>query len=205
MSVVGKLPFVNRILWGLGEDDLKSLADLLNSSSVVPQVRSLYDENLAITEDDKGVSYVTLYIDELTRRIETGYLVYTEDGCGLFVCDKGSRAMREYEINGNKWEIVYEGLTVEEFRGVLDDITEKVGSGSLPPYTEEDAGKVLAVNEDGDGVAFIENAPKSIIAKSVELLEEAPTEDNPNGLKFVLLDEEPETYQNGYFYIIKGE
>ena len=37
---------------------------------------------------------------------------------------------------------------------------------------------------------------------SVAYLTEAPTSDNTNGLIFVVLDTEPDTYYNGYYYII---
>ena len=41
-------------------------------------------------------------------------------------------------------------------------------------------------------------------AEEVEYLTVAPTADNPNGLKFVILDSEPAVKYNGYLYIIKG-
>lgn len=41
------------------------------------------------------------------------------------------------------------------------------------------------------------------LAEGVQFLTEAPTADNPDGLKFVVLTSEPATKYNGYIYIIK--
>ena len=43
------------------------------------------------------------------------------------------------------------------------------------------------------------------IDAGLEVTYTAPVAPNPNGLKFAILTEEPDTYYQGYFYIIQGE
>ena len=142
MSVLGKKPYVNKVLESLTSDELNELLRLINTSKkeLTPTVLSLYDYNRFITDDNLGVHYVTLYMDELTRTVETGYLCYSEEECALFVGDNGFDLMREYRIDPVRrtWEPVNENLTVEELRGCVADIAggKKTDSSNFIVYTD---------------------------------------------------------------------
>lgn len=55
-------------------------------------------------------------------------------------------------------------------------------------------GKLVGLNSSGRGVA----------TNSIPYITTAPTDNNTDGLKFVVLSAEPATYYTGYYYIITG-
>lgn len=68
-------------------------------------------------------------------------------------------------------------------------------TGGLPDYTN------ITLSEYNNLVDAINGS----ILPVIPYLTVAPTEDNENGIKIVVIAEEPDTYYDGYLYVITGE
>ena len=127
MSVLGKKPFVNKIIESLSTEQIVKLRKLIDNPTDLRTV-ALYGVDNLLSESDKGVHFVKCKLEELSLRIVQGFLCYADDdNCALFVFNNGSDIVEEYVIypKVRKFERVYEYLNAEEFRRVLDDSEEE--------------------------------------------------------------------------------
>ena len=130
MSVLGKKPFVNKIIESLSTEQIVKLRKLIDNPTDLRTI-ALYGVDNLLSENDKGVHFVKCKLEELSLRIVQGFLCYADDdNCALFVFNNGSDIVEEYVIypKVRKFERVYEYLNAEEFRRVLDDSEEQGGS-----------------------------------------------------------------------------
>lgn len=109
-------PFISKVLDSLSDENLSSLASLIDSHSNNFSYRSLIDSNNLLTSSDKGVGLFTIQLDEHT--IRTGYLLYNNSYCVLLSYVSNSERVAEYQINlsNMKAEMVKEYLTTDYFR-----------------------------------------------------------------------------------------
>lgn len=110
--------------------------------------------------------------------------------------------------NGQTWHtvhaVVYSGCEIEHLFVQEDFFKDYAQFGEVNTKIEDlDARKQEKLNSDS--VISVSKVTAKTIDAGFEYVSEAPTENNPNGIKFAILDEEPEEYKDGYFYIIKGE
>ena len=128
MSVLGKKPFVNKILDSCDKDQITTLADLMNNLGE-PTVVSLYGSENMISDDNKGISYVTFKLNELLAQTIDGILIYVDnDNCGFFGIPSGSDIVAEFSINpvNKTYKSIKEYLTVEELRQICGDRTADI-------------------------------------------------------------------------------
>lgn len=131
-SILGRTPFVDKILSSCSSEQLSTLASLVNNPGSASTVY-LYGNDRLLSESNKGVSYVQLMIDEYSRRYLNGFLVYVDnDHCGFFSFTSNSSHIVEIEIHPTDLTYVdiYENLSAEEFRRTLADMAGGGGSGS---------------------------------------------------------------------------
>ena len=133
MSVLGKKPFVNKIIESLSTEQIVKLRGLIDNPTDLRTI-ALYGVDNLLSENDKGVHFVKCKLEELSLRIVQGFLCYADDdNCALFVFNNGSDIVEEYVIypKVRKFERIYEYLNAEEFRRVLDDSEEEKDGGSV--------------------------------------------------------------------------
>lgn len=131
MSVIGKTPFVNRIIDNLNSNEVSSVISLLDHLGIPTHI-SLKK----ISDANKGISYVVFNLDEIQNKNVQGILVYSDAShCGLFGFNSTSGNMEEYQIDpvNKTYTQVYEHLTVEELRQVCGDAISG-GSGGSKDY-----------------------------------------------------------------------
>ena len=125
--------------------------------------------------------------------------------------------------NPNSHEIVVDGgrgtpvIVNTEPKFQIDTTEESeeiaVKVGELKTYTDTElakkenlANKVNEINGNSTTEYPSEKAVKEYVdthkPEAISYLTTAPTSANTNGLKFVVLDSEPATYYDGYYYII---
>lgn len=84
MSVIGKKPFVNKIVDTCSKEQTQQIIDLMNHLGN-PTLVALYGCDNLIGPANIGVSYVTLKMNQLLAQIVNGILVYIDDThCGFF-------------------------------------------------------------------------------------------------------------------------
>jgi len=130
MSLIGKKPFVDKILDTLNETQLTTLQGLLDNLGSAKSI-ILYDGNYTLTDDDKGVSYVQMKLSPFVT--VSGILCYKDaSNCGLFVVNGGQEVMQSIEIHPSTltYEYKYEHLSATEFRSIVDDHLEVSPSGT---------------------------------------------------------------------------
>lgn len=109
----------------------------------------------------------------------------------------------------------------EAIAAAASDATSKAASAKSEAITAANINTAQAVEIERQRAVAAENAKqdalnsasviqvKRITAEKIdaglEVTYTAPVAPNPNGLKFAILTEEPDTYYQGYFYIIQGE
>lgn len=131
-SILGKTPFVDKILSSCSSEQLSSLQSLINNPGSATTVY-LYGNDRLLSNSNKGVSYVQLMIDEYSRRYLNGFLVYIDSThCGFFSFLGTSSHLIEIEINPLTLAYVdiYENLSAEEFRRTLGDMVTKGEGGN---------------------------------------------------------------------------
>lgn len=131
-SILGKTPFVDKILGSCSAEQLSTLASLINNPGSATTVY-LYGNDRTLSNTNKGVSYVQLMIDEYSRRYLNGFLVYIDDThCGFFSFSGNSSHLVEISIDPSTLAYVdiYENLSAEEFRRTLGDMVTKGEGGN---------------------------------------------------------------------------
>lgn len=130
MSVIGKKPFINKIIDACSKEQTQQIIDLMDRLDIeTPIPVSLYGPDNFISSENIGVSYVTLAMNELTRQILTGILVYVNDNkCGFFGVINNSDIIDEFEINpiNKTYNKIREYLTIEELRQVCGDRVSEI-------------------------------------------------------------------------------
>ena len=160
MSILGKLPFVQKIMGSMNADQLVRLNHLVNNLGEPDFVD--FDK---ISEANIGVNYVRLTFSELYMNSHFGFLIYVDDQhCGFFSFQDFFEEMKSIEIDPvhHKYWYLQEHLTAEEFRRALDDAMEAVvpeGEVTAGMIDSENstAGQVLTSN--GEGGASWADAP----------------------------------------------
>ena len=148
MSVLGKLPFVQKIMGAMSGEQLVRLNQLVNNLGEPEFVE--FDK---IGEANKGVNYVRLTFSELYMNSHFGFLIYIDNAhCGFFSFQDFFEEMKSIEIDpvNHKYWYLQEHLSVEEFRRALDDAMETV----VPEPTLLDAAKIYQGDFIGDETAF---------------------------------------------------
>lgn len=151
MSIIGKKPFINTILDSLTKTQIQTLEKLIDKLEK-PILVSLYGQEKLLSQENIGVSYVTLKMEELSGKICNGILCYTgDDYCGFFVFREDNAVIEEYKINPKTrtFARIYEYLTAEELRRTIDDILEEKESGNGGHFTED---VVIALPDSTIGV-----------------------------------------------------
>lgn len=123
MSVIGRKPFVNKIIDRCTKEQAQKVIDLMDYLGT-PQLVALYGDDNRISSSNIGVNYVTLKMNETLALIPTGILIYLDDShCGFFVVNVNSDNIIEYTIDpvNRTYIIINEYLTVEELRQVCGD------------------------------------------------------------------------------------
>ena len=136
--------FISKLLDTLSDEEIKTLATLMDSHSDDFKRRSLLKGDL--TNADKGVSLCTIQLDAETFR--TGYLIFNNTYCVLLGYVSNSPVITEYKIKNNTYEVVKEHLTTDYLRhevqiravsvGELGDLVEIKEVENLPAEGEED-------------------------------------------------------------------
>lgn len=97
-----------------------------------------------LTTSDKGVKYVTCWLDNYT--VVHGLFIYTDTKCGLFAFQDEFNNMEAIKIDpvNKNFEYVHEHLSATEFRSTLDDVANagsgggsSGGSGFIGTLTED--------------------------------------------------------------------
>ena len=130
-SILGKKPFIDKILGSCSAEQLSTLAGLVNNPGS-PTVVYLYGNDRTLSSSNLGVSYVQLMIDEYSRRYLNGFLVYIDSSnCGFFSFSGNSSHLVEISIDPSTLAYVdiYENLSAEEFRRTLGDMVSSSDSG----------------------------------------------------------------------------
>ncbi|MCR4661682.1 MAG: hypothetical protein K5765_06785 [Clostridia bacterium] len=170
MSVIGKKPFVNKIIDSLNKSQVSTVIGLLDNLGEVTHVsfKTLSDAN-------KGISHVVFNLDEVQNKNVEGILIYIDSShCGLFSFNSTSGNMLEFEIDpvGKSYIQQYEHLTVEKLRQVCGD---KVADIEVGDVTADDInsgtaenGKVLMADGSG-GSAWGWTTPKYSVTNLTDL------------------------------------
>ncbi len=139
-SILGKRPFLDKILGSCSKEQLSTLQSLMNNPGN-PTVIYLYGHERLLNISHVGVHYVQLMIDEYSRRYLNGFLVYTNaSNCGFFSFANLSSHLVEIEIEplSLAYVDIYENLTAEEFRRTVADMSGGEGGGggiTVPTFT----------------------------------------------------------------------
>lgn len=131
MSVIGKKPFVNKIIDNCSKEQVERIVSLMDNLGEAREV-ALYGQNNLISDADIGVNYVSLAMEQLSAKIIKGILVYINNSnCGFFGIATNSDMIEEFSIDpvNKTFEKIREYLTVEELRQVCGDALAGSGSG----------------------------------------------------------------------------
>ena len=122
MSLIGKKLLVNECLESCSSEQLSTLTSLVDNLGT-PTLIHLK----TLTAANKGVGYVTCWLDEYT--VVHGLFIYTDTKCGLFAFQDEFNNMEAIKIDpvSRNYEYVHEHLSATEFRSTLDDVSG--GSG----------------------------------------------------------------------------
>lgn len=164
MSVIGKKPFVNKIIDLCTKEQVYQIISLMNNLGT-PTLVALYGDDNLISSSNIGVNYVTLKMNELLAQNINGILVYLDNThCGFFGISTNSDNIDEFEIDpvNRTFEKVREYLTVEELRQVCGDRVADISidSATFKPFPESwpttsantTAEFCAAVDEDDDAI-----------------------------------------------------
>lgn len=163
MSVIGKKSLIHDTLTRLTGNDLVRFESLLNHKIENPIDLSFSDIHYSLKEEHKGVNYVRYYLDDLRKIIICGFLCYIDDShCALFgLTGATNEQMLSIKIDpvNKKYEILDEGLDIDELRREIYDITTVKTGGdfnihSLSETLEGSDTIVVDLNEQGSKIAF---------------------------------------------------
>jgi hypothetical protein len=131
MSKIQDVPFISKVIGSLTDELKADLLDLINGEEKTPALRSLINNDYAITDSDKGkVQFVTL---ETYKGNYTGYLIYNASYCELVAFKGNTQALDQLYINVAKhtFSFVNEALTILELRTELIDSRAGADVGAL--------------------------------------------------------------------------
>lgn len=131
MSKIQDVPFISKVIGSLTDELKADLLDLINGDEKTPALRSLINNDYAITDSDKGkVQFVTL---ETYKGNYTGYLIYNASYCELVAFKGNTQALDQLYINVAKhtFSFVNEALTILELRTELIDSRAGADVGAL--------------------------------------------------------------------------
>ena len=135
MSVIGKKPFVVKVLDSCSKAQLNTFHSLLNSIDSESPISVSLDANssVALSNSNKGVSFVSFQLNVLWNLIVKGILVYTDTECALFGQDDSFSNVVEYKINPSNLSFVQinENLTASELRQIVTDKLMEAGEGMV--------------------------------------------------------------------------
>ena len=109
-------PFISKLLGSLSDENLATLAGLIDTHSNSFTNRSLVDPSNYLSTSDKGVGLFTIQLDKDT--IRTGYLVYNDTYCVLLSYVPTSERIAEFQIDvaTKTYSMVKEFLTTDYLR-----------------------------------------------------------------------------------------
>lgn len=149
-------PFISKLLGSLSDEDLATLASLIDTHSNSFTNRSLINPSNYLSTSDKGVGLFTIQLDKDT--IRTGYLIYNNSYCVLLSYVPTSERIVEFQIDvaTKTYSMVKEFLTTDYLRHEVAIKSVAKGEGITVQANDiesgsETAGKVLMA--DGDGGA----------------------------------------------------
>jgi hypothetical protein len=131
MSKIQDVPFISKVIGSLTDELKADLLDLINGEEKTPALRSLINNDYAITDSDKDkVQFVTL---ETYKGNYTGYLIYNASYCELVAFKGNTQALDQLYINVAKhtFTFVNEALTILELRTELIDSRAGADVGAL--------------------------------------------------------------------------
>lgn len=120
MSVINKQPYIETVVASLSKENLTALQSLLNGTGT-KIFRSFINQTDVMSTSDKGVAHMVL---EAKDQVFTGYLLYNNSYCVLVAYEGGlSQKMFiiKLDYSHDKYEIVEEPLTIDEFRRIVED------------------------------------------------------------------------------------
>lgn len=128
MSVLRKIPTIERVLDSKTVAELKSLEKILNDSSVAPKTYSLWAEETLLKYEnvDNGMWLVNLELEK-GKEIRSGFLIWEDNVKALFICYDISQNIVLFEIDTSTYTYtkIKEECSVEELRRVLEDNINK--------------------------------------------------------------------------------
>lgn len=131
MSKIQDVPFISKVIGSLTDELKADLLDLINGEEKTPALRSLINNDYAITDSDKDkVQFVTL---ETYKGNYTGYLIYNASYCELVAFKGNTQALDQLYVNVAKhtFSFVNEALTILELRTELIDSRAGADVGAL--------------------------------------------------------------------------
>ena len=155
MSFITGKPFVESVLSGLNESELKRLQTLINNSGAAPvgSYRTYYvgtvkpDLLTTIIANNGYFVFINLSYEAVSQAYHTGILCRVDNEFAFFDWTPKSKVMNELKIYQTYFEPVNEQLTTEEFRRVLGDIIVN-GSDGNPVQIKEVVSLPLTGEED---------------------------------------------------------
>ena len=171
-SILGKKPFVDKILSSCSTQQLKTLLNLINNPGEATTIY-LYGHDRLLSSSNIGVNYVQLMIDEYSRRYLYGFygfLVYIDGThCGFFSLRGFSSILTEIEIDPVtlKYTDIYEQLSPEEFRRTIGDMMVNHAEGD--DVTEEELQAALANYVTSSGLTTALTPINTALGKKLNL------------------------------------
>lgn len=128
MSILRKVPKIEKVLNNMSLESLKRLESLMNSGNGATETYTLFggENKLNYKNKDLGVWYCNIELERNTS-VETGFLMWESETKALFVSYDITQCLKEYEIDLTTYTYVKinEKLSIEEFRRVLEDNINK--------------------------------------------------------------------------------
>ena len=135
MSLIGKKPFVAKVLDSCTKAQLNTVHSLLNSLDTQTPISVSLEPNspVVLSNSNKGVSFVSFQLNALWNLIVKGILIYTDTECALFGQDDGFSNVIEYKIDPVHFSFVpiNENLTANELRQIVTDELMEAGEGMV--------------------------------------------------------------------------
>ena len=133
MSVIGKVPYVNKIIGLCSKNQAKTISNLLDSLGETTTL-SLYGTDYLINSSLIGqVLHVSFMLEQVSNKIIDGILVYlSDDNCALFGVNDFTGIITEFSIDPvhKVYSQINEHCTAEELRQVVGDALIEMGEGS---------------------------------------------------------------------------
>ena len=133
MSVIGKVPYVNKIIGLCSKNQAKTISNLLDSLGETTTL-SLYGTDYLINSSLIGqVLHVSFMLEQVSNKTIDGILVYlSDDNCALFGVNDFTGIITEFSIDPvhKVYSQINEHCTAEELRQVVGDALIEMGEGS---------------------------------------------------------------------------